>query len=221
MEAKKILRIMIKVALIAMIAFTLFWGAWYLITGSIPSVETIKMTEGWSIILPFAIPRWTDIPLAGIFACLLVLLFTNKGWHKRYADEIEWEYDYVVTLYVGFLYGIIVGLGAGLICSACDLGAGLGVGLLCGLAVGLFWGPVGGLGFSLACMLGIGLNIGLFYMPALVPVAGLGFGIGVGLKYLFTREFCKKIGHFIEGVYKKISRFIVESSKKIGSWITK
>jgi len=120
------------------------WLVWYLITGEVPSVYSVKITKEVTWELPFGISRLWDIPFAGIWTLLLVGLFTSP----RIMESNDSDF------LGGFCGGLVGGLLAGSI-AICK--GGLGVGLGYGLGVVL------GLGLSL------GLVAGLVYLLKLIP----------------------------------------------------
>lgn len=107
-----------------------FWFVYYLITGEMPVVSSIKMTENWVVELPFGIPRWADMFLGPLFACVIIPLYFFIKDDEDLAD--------------GLVAGVVAGLGVGLLTIlgfglATGLGVGLVVGLVFGLGVGLVW----------------------------------------------------------------------------------
>jgi hypothetical protein len=129
----------------------LFWVIYYLIVGSVPTVTSIKMTETWTMSLPFGISRWWDIMFGPIWSIIIIYLLTKlKG-----KDD-----DLVAALVVGLGVSLIVGLVAGL---TVGLGAGLGVSLIFGLAAGLGVSLIVGLGAGLGVSLTVGLGAGLIF----------------------------------------------------------
>ncbi len=149
----------------------LFWAIWWLINGSVPVVTSIRMTENWTLVLPFGISRWRDILIGPIWSTAIVFLMTNKRVKEdRY-------------LILGLILGLVFGLAGGL---AYGLGYGLAGGLAFGLAGELAYGLVFGLGFGLGYGLGFGLTYGLAGGLIFGLAYGLAGGIIVGLVVLLT-----------------------------------
>jgi hypothetical protein len=140
----------------------LFWAIWWLINGSVPVITSIRMTENWTLVLPFGISRWWDILIGPIWSTAIVFLMTNK--------RVKEDQYLILGLIsgIGLILGLILGLAYG-------LGFGLAYGLGFGLAGGLVFGLAGGLALGLVYGLAYGLGFGLAY--------GLVFGLGFGLAY--------------------------------------
>ncbi len=142
----------------------LFWAIWGLINGSVPVVTSIRMTENWTLVLPFGISRWWDILIGPIWSTAGVFLITNK--------RVKEDRHLILGLILGLVFGLILGL-------AYVLGFGLAGGLVFGLAGGLVFGLAGGLALGLVYGLAYGLGFGLAYGL----VFGLGFGLAGGLVF--------------------------------------
>ena len=123
---KKTKQLILRWSLVTGGLIALFWAIWYLITGEVPVVTSIKISSNWTYVLPFGVSRWWDILIGPIWSTIIILLLTSK---KLKGDEDR-------------IFGLVVGLGVGLIVS---LGAGLGVGLIFSLGAGLIVGLVVGL----------------------------------------------------------------------------
>ena len=117
--------IVVRCTAVSAVATGLFWGIWYLITGSVPVTTEIRLTpeEVWH--LPFAVSRLLDILFAPVFVSIIVMIFTSAS------DDV----DLVTGLVTGLAYGLVAGLVFGLV-------FGLGFGLVAGLAYGLAYGLV-------------------------------------------------------------------------------
>lgn len=109
MEKQRKYALMWRWSLITGELIALFWAIWYLTTGSVPMVTSIKMTPEWTWQLPFGISRWWDILIGPIWPIILISLFTNERITK---DE-----ELVVGLAVGLVVGLVVGLPFGLVFS--------------------------------------------------------------------------------------------------------
>ncbi|MDD5294849.1 MAG: hypothetical protein PHP21_02920 [Patescibacteria group bacterium] len=56
----------------------LFWTAYYLINGSVPVVNSAKITKNWILVLPLEISRWWDIFLGPVWSALFLYIVTDK-----------------------------------------------------------------------------------------------------------------------------------------------
>ena len=119
---KKTKQLILRWSLVTGGLIALFWAIWYLITGGVPVVTSIKISSNWTYVLPFGVSRWWDILIGPIWSTIIILLLTSK---KLKGDE-----DRIFGLVVGLVVGLGAGLGAGLV-------AGLGVGPVVSLGVGL------------------------------------------------------------------------------------
>lgn len=79
--------LLVIVPVVAAIAVALFWGAWYLPTGRVPSVSSVTI-GAQAYQLPYAISRIFDIPAAGVFGILGVLLWYSGEKKKRNMELI-------------------------------------------------------------------------------------------------------------------------------------
>ncbi|MDP2692425.1 MAG: hypothetical protein Q8O88_02155 [bacterium] len=175
-----------------------FWLIWYLVTGEMPVVDTLKVTKNWTVELPFGIPRWADLLIGPLFSCAIIHLYFSAGDDKK--------------LVFGLTCGLVSGLVAGLVFG---LGDGLGVKLVAGLVAGLVIGLGFELAHELAYILGAGLALGLVIGLASGLVAGidagmafglgfglvigLGFGLGVVFKTILSFQFWQAIGQWFAG----------------------
>jgi len=92
------IKLIVRWSLVTAGLIAFFWTIWYLVAGNVPIVTSIKMTETWTIQLPFGISRWWDILIGPIWATAIILISTSERITK---DE-----DFVI--------GLVAGLGAGL-----------------------------------------------------------------------------------------------------------
>ena len=130
-------RLMFRWSLVTGGLIALFWAIYYLFTGSVPTVTSIKMTEAWELSLPFGISRWWDVLIGPIWSIIVIYSLPKL---KGKDDDLA----------VSLIIGVITGLGASLIIG---LGVGLAVGLAAGLAAGLGVGLAAGLGVGLAALI--------------------------------------------------------------------
>ena len=119
---KKTKQLILRWSLVTGGLIALFWAIWYLITGEVPVVTSIKISSNWTYVLPFGVSRWWDILIGPIWSTIIILLLTSK--------KLKGDKDRIF----GLVVGLIVSLGVSLVAS---LGAGLGVSLVVGLGVGL------------------------------------------------------------------------------------
>jgi hypothetical protein len=196
MEWQRKKKLMFRWSLVSAGAIALFWGIWYLATGSVPEVKSIKMTPDWIITLPFGISRWWDVLMGPIWAIIIT----------QSLDKIKDEDALAFGLIFGLIFGLVCGLASGLVCGlafglasglafglVCSLAFGLvcslAFGLVCSLAFGLTFGLACGLAFGLVCSLAFGLASGLVCGLASGLVCGLVFGLGYIGKKIFSSNF--------------------------------
>ena len=127
MEKERKRKLMWRWSLITAGLIALFWTMWYLITGQVPVMTSIKMTPELTWQLPFGISRWWDILIGPIWSFILISFFTNERITKNEG------------LVFGLVFGLVAGLGFGLVFG---LGFGLVFGLVFGLGAGLSFGLV-------------------------------------------------------------------------------
>lgn len=189
MEANHMRSLMLRWSIVSVALTALFWGVWYSITGNVPALTEVTMTEGWTLELPFVIPRWWDIALAPFLTSAIILVVsralsvTDKKNHENAAAGLI--FGLAIGLVVGLDSGLVIGLAIGLfIGSVIGLLLGAGEKLVLMIAHGLFLGLIIGLAFGLAH----GLVIGL----AIVLVFGLGFEIfRISIRYITNRQTCQ------------------------------
>src|SRR4030042_1659006 len=71
MEKERKRKLMWRWSLITAGLIALFWTMWYLITGQVPVMTSIKMTPELTWQLPFGISRWWDILIGPIWSFIL------------------------------------------------------------------------------------------------------------------------------------------------------
>lgn len=126
-------RLIIRWSIVTAGTIGLFWTIWYLITGSVPAVTRIEISENWTYVLPFSVSRWWDILFGPIWSTTIILFFNNKIMEK----------DVRLT---DFILGLAFGPGLGLV-------VGIGFSLVYGLGFGLIASIIFNLGFNLAIIL--------------------------------------------------------------------
>ena len=179
MDRERRHRLMFRWSLFTAALIAAFWMVWYRTNGSVPSVTHIKMTQNWTIELPFAISRWWDILIGPIWSVSLIAVLTkdrSEALKKNLITAIIFTMPIVllsslifglpdvgltlgltIVVPISVLIGLIIGLFYGLV-------SGLAVGLITGLVTGLF----NGLAFGLILELALGLIIGLIFMVCTV-----------------------------------------------------
>lgn len=127
MIAKKRMELIWRWSLVTGGLIALFWAIWYLIAGEVPVLTNLKMTEEWTLVLPFGISRWWDTLIGPIWSTLLILLFTSQRVREN---------EGLVGLVFGLGYSLVFGLVFGLVCG---LVYSLGFGLVYGLVILIRW----------------------------------------------------------------------------------
>lgn len=185
MEKERKIRLMWKWSVRVDGVIGLFWLVWYSITGSVPSIIGIKMTNNWIIQLPFKISRWWDILIGPIWSIILILTFTSKKIRKKHDFMPGLQGELLLGMIVGLLFGLGAGIESGLI-------LGLLIGLMLGLILRLIIrdgyellpGLVVGLGFALGFGIGYGLTVGLIVGLVIQVAILLTVGLGIGVESL-------------------------------------
>ncbi len=159
----------------------IFWTIWYLATGEVPVVSSIKMTEEWTYVLPVKMSRWWDILIGPIWATVAILVLSSR---KNLDDKfvLDMVFGLICGLVSGLVFNVRFGLAfsltfglassmvpvminvtippsdyAPVIIAAFILAFGLAISLVCGLAAL-------GLALSLVCGLAaLGLALCLVY----------------------------------------------------------
>lgn len=96
METQRKVKLMWRWLIVTATVIALFWTIWYLATGSVPTVTSLKMTETWTINLGFGISRWWDILIGLIWSIIIILIFTS--------EKIQKDEDLGVGLVVGLAF---------------------------------------------------------------------------------------------------------------------
>ena len=108
MDETRTKRLIYRWSFMTAILIALFWAIWYHITGYIPVVEGIKITNNWTIQLPFKMSRLYDILIGPIWVTTFFCI-----WHKVSKENMETD-DLGISLAIGLGYGLVVGLVFGL-----------------------------------------------------------------------------------------------------------
>lgn len=157
------LKLMILWTLLATAATAGFWAIWHLVAGEVP--EVTSLAPGWTQSLPFDVSRWWDVPVAALWALVIVTVLTSDGFYGNDRQRGR------VTL-VGGISGIIGGALMGLGLSLCNqlIPALTGMLPLSALVMALTMSVVL---ISELIADGPGTTPVVFYLP-------VGFGIGSG-----------------------------------------
>ena len=107
MEKERKRKLMWRWSLITAGLIALFWTMWYLITGQVPVMTSIKMTPELTWQLPFGISRWWDILIGPIWSFILISFFTNE----RITKNEGLVFGLVFGLVAGLVFGLVFGLG--------------------------------------------------------------------------------------------------------------
>jgi hypothetical protein len=186
MKTEKKYTLMWRWSLITAGAIALFWTVWYLCAGSVPVVDSVKMSSNWTLELPFKISRWWDVLIGPIWSVLLISLFTSGREESKFDLVDGLAGGLVIGLGGSLAFGLLLGLAFGL---AGSLAFGLLFGLASGLASGLAFGLAGSLAFGLPFGLAFGLAFGLVF--------GLAVGLAVLIKLVFSRSFWTSAGNWL------------------------
>ncbi len=106
MDSSRKLQLCLRWSVVAAGLIAAFWTIWYLATGEVPVVSSIKMTEEWTYVLPVKMSRWWDILIGPIWATSLILIFSSK--------KINSDDELVFGLASGLAFGLAFGLVSGL-----------------------------------------------------------------------------------------------------------
>jgi len=186
------LRCSARIGLLATAAMALFWGAWWLLAGSVPETASVPWTVDTAIALPFALSRLWDIPAMFVWAAGVALIGTYVPDILRESCRTEGNTKRE-SVFICLGLGLLHGLSVGVLCGG-DMGpvSGLSIGLVISLCMGLGFaqgfGPGGILHFMLVVCLCFGLQAGLVLsLPSALPFM---FAI-IGLSELVLRSFTK------------------------------
>ena len=165
MEKTRKNNLMVRWALLSIIMTGLFFGIWYLINGSAHTVEGIKINY-WTLQLPFAISRWTDVLFMPILVSAIIFAFSFEPTKKIDRD------DYIACI------------GAGIsACISVSIKVGIGAGIIVGIGVSIGAGIIVGIGVSIS----VGIVLCLY--------ASIVISIAFFLKFIFSRKTCGILGN--------------------------
>ena len=173
-------KLMIRWTVLSFVLTACFWTSWYLIVGSVPVVKSLKMTENWTLQLPFAISGWTDVLFAPFLFIFIIWLITFEK-PKKISEE-------------GWVVGIVVGV---LVCLCAGVLAGINAGIVAGIILSIFAGVLAGISAGISAGIVAGIVVSIVVGIVAGIVVGIGGGIGAGiaslLKTLFFRDIWKKL----------------------------
>lgn len=195
------------------VAAALFWGAWYLIAGSVPvstSITVFTMLGGTVIAIPLKeISRWWDVFGAPVLAAMVI--FGIVGIAET--DPKTTRKDLVAGIRIGLLsllsmFSIFWQIG--------------GSGLIFGPIIGLFWGLLIGLTHGITparnIVVGVGLIAGLCTDLGMgLNETGLVVGLFFGLATLITTMVAGWFGICIAAFIRFLCT--VQTWKNIGRWL--
>ena len=145
-----------RLPLLTMVITAAFWGVWYMVTESVPTISSFQFTVGRAVQLPL----WVGV---------LTLIFTS--------NIITEDKEQIIGLTLGLCFGLIAELIVELsYWWGYELGIWLVIGLSFGLALGLVLRLVSK-PLGLSFLLGYGLGFVLIFELIYGPVAGLCFGL--------------------------------------------
>jgi len=87
MTRSRKVKLMVRWSIFSAVLIAAFWTIWYLVAGQVPAVESIKMTETWTIQLPFAMSRWWDILIGPIWSIIIILVVTIGRFQSEGASS--------------------------------------------------------------------------------------------------------------------------------------
>lgn len=129
-------KLMLRWSIVTAAVIALFWAIYYLATGSVPVVTSVKVTKIWIIEFGFGMSRWWDVLIGPIWSVILITLIDSffKKYIKKDDLALVLAYGLALSLAFGLTFGLTFGLAFGLTVS---LALGLALGLVFGLAYGL------------------------------------------------------------------------------------
>jgi len=146
-------RLIVRWSIFTAALIAAFWAIFLLTTGSVPIVESIRLTDTLNWDLPFGVSRWFDVFLGPIYAVTVIQFFYLVGRIGQ-GDKEDILVDLAGVLVFSLAAGLVLGLTTGLVFG---LAAVLAVGFVVGLVDGLVLGLAVGLATGLTAVLGVGL----------------------------------------------------------------
>jgi hypothetical protein len=213
--------LMWRVPLAAMVITVLFWSVWHLIAGSVPTATVLMLipkglltSKEITIKFPFAIPRWTDIIFAPIWAFFLVAFLTDRR-NVKTARSYKKTIAFIIFLglTIGMCIWLITEIIGGLLSDEIFKTTIMMICIWLSMWIGMlsyweegwrtasifeigFWLGVG-LIYGVFNWLGIGLVIWVLAVGILVPLT---LGLSVAVNFIFSRLPYVKVAHgFKEG----------------------
>jgi len=160
----------------------LFWALWYLAAGE---VSTVTGIGGMSWTTLFPLPRWLDILIGPIWACLVftTVYLAGKDNYKRACKNIE------MTVFGSTLPGLFLG-GIVLCFTSVIVGFAPSFGLICGLIAAMILPLLtdlpSGLIFGVTLGAVLGLAFGIVFAVITILVALLTYAVAYLIKTFAT-----------------------------------
>ena len=173
-------KLMFRWSIITTVLIAIFWTMYYFIIGSVPIITSIKVTETYSLLLPFGISRWSDILIGPIYPIIIIYIiycidFYNKNKNKA-IDYSILAFNMFICLYLSIMIGLIFNL----LLKNTDLSFYI----IHILDLSIIIGLASGLAYYLIFHLDLNLILGIFFGIALSLALSLTFlGIIFGLAY--------------------------------------
>jgi hypothetical protein len=90
-----------RLSIVSVVLVGAYWLIRYYVTGNIPVVASLKMTETWNMALPFGVPRWCDVFVGPLFICSVIYLCF------RARKPFETTFAVVAGLILGLIVGVV------------------------------------------------------------------------------------------------------------------
>lgn len=87
MKNAKTAKLMFRWSLLTSVLIAMVWGVWYFIEGSIPTLRYIRMTDSWTISLPFVISYCWSVVFGPLISVTLVSLLRSQRVNKLINDQ--------------------------------------------------------------------------------------------------------------------------------------
>ncbi len=167
-------------SLASVAAIAAFWAVWHLIAGSVPTVSMLRLTDSWTINLPFSISRWWDIVGGTLWAAIIAATFGNRAVSGN-KDRKSWQATAeLFSAPFGFFSGLAIGFEDALraALASCVTFVGIGAILYAGT---LRWADEGTKRGPPFAYLGAGIGFGFFASLGAGGFVGLATGLTIGL----------------------------------------
>lgn len=181
---------------LTMLAIAVFWSSWYLVVGSLPITEEIKITDNLVWALPFGLSRLWDI----IFAPA-ILLFSSRLVREYGRIDSGFQPLFDCGLLIGFLanavFAFLYWQGSGLIfCLVAFLGLGFFMSAMLAAADNIQISRAFGLGYSFVLgAWGFGIVFGFVLAPVFAALSL--FVCLLAIPFGLFLKFCSRLWHKI------------------------